>query len=416
VTVDVTEGDRTVRSVHEAEFLVGASGHLSNPNTPYFPGLETFKGKVMHTARWDRQYSLEGKRIACIGTGATACQVVPAIVDSVQHLSVFQRTPGWVFPYFLDKTYDKDEIQYFIENPEMVKKYRDALWLAYESRYGYTQADSPVQIQVREFAVKYMKDTIPDPKLREKLLPTFPAGCKRITPSSTYYHALLKDNCELVTDRIQGVTPDGIITSGPDGDRLHRIDCIVTATGFDVRYIPTFDFVGRNGIKIKDLWEEKGAEAFKTGVGVAGFPNHFMILGPNSSGGGNSILSSSEAQAIYAVKAIATCAIRGIRTMDVKQDVQDAWNAKGQAFLQETVFAGSCVSWYKTPSGKITAIYPGTKTGLAKEISEIDWSEYNITMKQPEEEKKSGLHTKITRTTAPKDETVRVTSSEIVVI
>jgi len=410
VTVDV-KGDRTVRSVHEADFLIGATGHLSNPNHPKFPGMESFKGKIMHTARWDKSYNLEGKRVACIGTGATACQVVPAIVDSVQHLTVFQRTPGWVFPYFLDKTYDKQEIQYFLDNPEMVKKYRDALWLAYESRYGYTQADSPVQIQVREFAVKYMEEMIPDPKLRAKLLPNFPAGCKRITPSNTYYGALVKPNCELVTDRIQRLTPEGIVTAGPDGERLHPVDCIITATGFDVRFIPSFPIIGSNGVSIEELWNAKGAEAFKTGVGVSGFPNYFMILGPNSSGGGNSILSSSEAQAIYAVNAIATCTLSGIRTLDVKKEVQDAWNLKGQAFLQKTVFAGPCVSWYKTSSGKITAIYPGTKTGLAKEIAKIDWSDYNITFRDGDERKN------LTRKVKAKDpEKVEITTEEIVVI
>lgn len=341
---------------YRTKALVSGSGGLSKPSYPDIPGLDRFKGKKVHSARWDHDYPLEGKRVAVIGTGASSIQLVPSIVDRVGHLSLFQRTPPWVLPKPDFKIGRKQQAR-LAKSPWIQRAIRNTIYWALESRaLGFSGMIPGMQVRAERQARKHLEEQVKDPVLRAKLTPNYRFGCKRLLISNEYYAALQKPNASVVTDGIQEVREHSIVTR--DG-KEHEVDVIVCATGFQAaEAVAPFELRGRNGVDLNDAWRD-GAEAY-LGTAVSGFPNMFLLVGPNSGLGHNSMVHMIESQINYVAESLKTLRERGLASIEVKASAQTAYNKKLVERLNRTVWAtGGCVSWYQTKTGKNTTLWPG---------------------------------------------------------
>jgi cation diffusion facilitator CzcD-associated flavoprotein CzcO len=333
-----------------ADALVSGLGMLNVPFVPDIPGLSSFKGCVFHSSRWDHSRPLAGERVASIGTGASAIQYVPAIAHEVAHLEVFQRTPIWVSPRF-DDEYTDDQKARFARAPLTAKRHRWQIFWTYQ-RASFDVQHPFTQMQT-EFARAYLNRKIEDPELRAALTPDFPVGCKRPLTSRTWYPALTRPNVSVVTAAITEITPDGIRTA--DG-RLHETDTIIFGTGFRANdYLTTVEIRGRDGRKLSDAWS-RGAEAY-LGLTVSGFPNFFMLYGPNTNGV-NSILFMHEAQAHYIVRALRLLRRWRIGAVDVRRNVMDRYNDRIQAAMVGKVWTAGCTNYFASADGRIVTQLP----------------------------------------------------------
>lgn len=350
-SVTTSRGD-----VLEARVVVSGSGHaLSKPVYPDLPGRDTFEGKAMHSARWDHDFPLEGKTVAVIGTGASAVQIVPTIAPTVGRLHVFQRTAAWVSPK-MDRPLTEREHRAFARMPSLQKLERGVIyWIMEAMAVGYV-VEPRLNVLRERLATRYLEKMVRDPALRAKLTPTFRLGCKRVLFSNDYLSALVRENVELVTDTITEIRPRAIVTK--DG-RERPVDAIVYATGFETAEAkPPFPIVGRGGRDLAVAWKD-GIEAY-LGTTVAGFPNFFMIIGPNLGLGHSSMILMMESQFAYVVDAIQKLRARKLRFFDVRADVQAKYNEWLQTRLARTVWnTGGCDSWYLTRGGKNTTAWPG---------------------------------------------------------
>lgn len=337
----------------EADVLVCSTGPLSTPRFPDIPGLHDFGGKLVHSARWDPGYDFTGKSVAVIGTAASAVQLVPQLAKSVARLHVFQRTPNWIVPR-MDRPYRWWE-QALFRLPLVGRLPRwSQYWLHERNRLGFNPGTRMATLFER-FARSHLARQVPDPALREKLEPAYPLGCKRVLPSNDYYPALTRPHVELVTDPIERIDTTGLVTR--DG-RHRRVDAIVCATGFDTHHLlGSVEVRGLEGQLLSESWRD-APQAYH-GITVAGFPNLFLLLGPNTGTGHTSTLLYIEAQAGYALRCLDELRRRGSRWLAVKSEVMAAHNRALQQRLSTTVWAGPCSSWYKTSSGHISAIWPG---------------------------------------------------------
>ncbi|HLK37696.1 MAG TPA: NAD(P)/FAD-dependent oxidoreductase [Polyangiaceae bacterium] len=340
----------------KARVVVSGSGHaLSRPVFPDIKGRDIFAGKAMHSARWDHGYSLAGKRVAVIGTGASAIQIIPSIGGTVGAMSVFQRTPSWVMPK-PDSPITPEAQAAFKARPYLQKAARSVIyWILEAMAVGYVV--EPRLNRIRELhALRYLRENVADPVLREKLTPHFRLGCKRILLSNDYYQTLQQANVELVTDAIAEIRARSIVTG--DG-RVRDVDAIVYATGFETAEAkPPFPIAGLDGRDLGDAWRD-GIEAY-LGATVAGFPNMFLIVGPNTGLGHSSMVFMMESQFAYVADAVRTMKKRNLRYVDVRRDVQELYNDRLQRRLQRTVWnAGGCASWYLTRTGRNTTAWPG---------------------------------------------------------
>ena len=359
----------------EARVLVSGSGHaLSTPVYPDIPGRDTFEGKAMHSARWDHAYALEGKTVAVIGTGASAIQIVPTIAPKVGRMHVFQRTAAWVTPK-MDRPLTEREHRVFRRVPSLQKLERGIIYWVMESMaVGYV-VDPRLNAVREHFATKYLEKAVADPVLRAKLTPTFRMGCKRVQFSNDYLPALQRDNVELVTDGITEIRPHAIVTK--DGTE-RPVDAIVYATGFETSEAkPPFPIVGRGGLDLKDAWKD-GIEAYQ-GTTVAGFPNFFMIIGPNLGLGHSSMIFMMESQFPYVLDAIQKLRARKLKFVDVRKDVQAKYNRWLQGRLARTVWnTGGCDSWYLTRGGKNTTAWPGFTFEYRLRMRRFDEESYDV--------------------------------------
>ncbi|HVW80280.1 MAG TPA: NAD(P)/FAD-dependent oxidoreductase [Mycobacteriales bacterium] len=329
---------------HRADVLVSALGMLNVPFQPAIPGLDSFRGRVFHSSRWDHSKPLAGERVASIGTGASAIQYVPAIAGEVEHLTVFQRTPIWVSPRF-DAEYTAEQQQRFAKSPLAAKRHRWGIFWTYQ-RASFQAAD-PMTAAQTELARGYLDRKVADPALRAILTPDFPVGCKRPLTSRTWFPALTRPNVRVVTAPITRVTPEGIETA--DGEE-HRVDTIIFGTGFRANeYLTTVDIAGRGGHPLRERWRD-GAEAY-LGLTVSRFPNFFMLYGPNTNGV-NSILFMHEAQCHYVVRALRMMRRRRLTSIDVRRDVERRYNLKVQAGMTGTVWQAGCRNYYTVGNGK----------------------------------------------------------------
>ncbi|HKY89505.1 MAG TPA: NAD(P)/FAD-dependent oxidoreductase [Nevskiaceae bacterium] len=340
---------------HVARHVVSALGALHHPALPRLPGLDRFEGPRFHSATWNDDVDLAGQRVAVIGTGASAIQFVPTIVDRVSRLHVFQRTPPWILPK-VNPVFDARRQWRFRNLPLYRRWFRSRLFLVHEERVGGFTGDRARMVAVERLARRHLERQVPDPVLRARVTPDYAIGCKRLLISSDWYPALQKPHAEVVADAIAEVTSNGITTA--DGT-TRPVDVLIFGTGFDTQNnLTRLDVRGRDGASLAERWQG-GASAY-LGTLVAGFPNLYVMLGPNSGLAHNSQIFMIEAQA----NVVLYCLRRGGRSrvaVEVRQEVQEAFNRGLAARLAKSVWqAGGCHNWYQDGSGRNTISWPGT--------------------------------------------------------
>jgi cation diffusion facilitator CzcD-associated flavoprotein CzcO len=338
-----------------AEALVAGVGGLSEPRLPDIPGLASFEGPVVHSASWDEGRDLGGRRVAVIGTGASAVQLVPRVQPEVERLLVFQRTPGWVVPH-RDRPITGRERTLYRHLPlaQRVVRY-GVYWLRELLVIGLAKNTKYVE-PIRRVAMEHLERQVADPELRAKLTPAFSPGCKRLLPSNLYYPALSQPNVDLITDRITEVTARGVRTA--DG-REHPVDVIIAATGFRVTNHPFFDRVrDAGGQSLAEHWAQTGMQAYR-GTTIAGFPNLFVMTGPNTGLGHTSVVVMIESQVPYIVGALRLLRRKQLAAVDVLPEAQAAYNVDIQRKLERTIWnTGGCASWYLDEQGRNTTLWP----------------------------------------------------------
>lgn len=343
-------GDRVIH----ARAVVAGVGTFGRPKLPDVPGLASFDGPVLHSAKWDASVSLEGKRVAVIGTGASAIQVVPEVQKVAKHLVVYQRTPAWIPPK-QDRPIGERERSLYAAVPMAQKLHRLGIYWQNELLGATAFLHSPRLRRLGEAECKKnLRRHIKDPALREKLTPKYEIGCKRVLPSNLFYPALARPNVSLVAaalDRVEGKT-----LYGADGS-VHEVDVVVCATGFDIVDEPVpFELTGRGGVDLRKLWATR-AEAY-LGTTIAGFPNLFLITGPNTGLGTTSMIFMMESQFAYITDAMKAMHRDQLRWVDVRPEVQVAFNAEMQRRAEGTTWLSGCKSWYLNREGKNVGLWP----------------------------------------------------------
>ncbi len=344
-----TSGDQ----VFEAPSIVMATGYLSDAKFPDVPGLDSYTGKLFHSAEWDHSVDLAGKRVALIGSGASAIQIVPEVAKIADKLVVIQRSAAYVTARH-DPHYTEAQKRMFARRPELMKRIREDLFWANEERYAQRRGTQTLIETVTKAALGHLANQIPAGELREKLTPDYTIGCKRILKSNDYYPAFLRDNVELVTGGVARVTPTGIV--GADGVE-HEVDVIISATGFEATDIPmAYRTFGRDGRSLHERWD-RGMEAYKT-TAVSGFPNMWFLKGPNTGLGHNSAIYIAEAQMDYVMEALKRT--HAGEVLEVQAEEQEAFMAEVERLSAGTVWlSGGCSSWYVDPrSGRLTTLWP----------------------------------------------------------
>ncbi|MEU6391341.1 NAD(P)/FAD-dependent oxidoreductase [Streptomyces sp. NPDC046939] len=358
-----------------ADVLVSATGPLSDPKVPDMPGLDTFPGKVFHSARWDHGYDLRGKRVAMIGTGASAIQIVPAVQKEVGHLTLFQRTPPWVMPR-ADRAITRAERWLHRQLPVTTQARRAVLWGIRELQVqAFTKRPDELGL-VERLAKRNMYRAIKDPALRAKLTPTYRIGCKRILLSNTYYPALAQPNVDVVASGLSEVRGSTLVAA--DGTEA-EVDAIVFGTGFHVTDMPIAErVIGADGISLAESW--KGGMAALRGATAAGFPNFMTIIGPNTGLGNSSMILMIEAQLNYLADYLRQLRVLGGRVaLTPRETAVTGWNNRVQDRMRRTVWnTGGCTSWYLDENGVNTTVWPGTTTEFRQATRHVDVGEYEV--------------------------------------
>ncbi|MBB4904313.1 flavin-containing monooxygenase [Actinophytocola algeriensis] len=341
---------------YTAKFLVSGIGGLHIPNVPKLPGVERFRGKAFHSAQWDHDYDLTGKRVAVVGTGASAIQFVPRIQPDVERLTIFQRTPPWIMPK-PDHAMPGWVKTLFRRVPGAQRLYRDVIYWLLEARaIGFNGKPGLMKVASR-IAKAHMHKAVKDPDLRRKLTPDYVMGCKRVLIANDYYPALTQDNVEVNTDGIREVTEHGIID---ERGVAHEVDAIIYGTGFHVT--DAFDYLDITGLGGRDLskdWRDNGIQTH-LGITVAGYPNLFFLLGPNTALGHNSVVFMIESQIRYVSQAMALVEQRGAQALDTRESAQARFQSDMQRKLVSGVWTqGGCKSWYLDSRGVNRTIWPG---------------------------------------------------------
>jgi cation diffusion facilitator CzcD-associated flavoprotein CzcO len=363
---------RASGTTYTARSLVLGNGALHIPALPEIPGRDSFAGTKFHSARWDHTANLTGKRVGVIGTGASTIQFVPQIAPVVDKLSVFQRTPPWIVPK-LDRTISDREQWMFEHVPGAHWLRRTGLYWLLEARVlGFAFAPKINQL-AEGLVLKHLAGQIADPALRAKLTPSYRLGCKRVLLSNDYYPALARDNAEVITDGITAIEPRGVRTA--DGT-LHELDVLIYGTGFRVvDYLSSIRILGRDGRDLNDVWRD-GVRNY-LGITVSGFPNMFLLMGPNTGLGHNSMIFMIEAQANYAARAIAELQRRPTAFMDVRPEVERAFGAELAHKLKGTVWTSGCNSWYMAPDGEVL-LWPGFTFDYWRRTRRVAASDYTF--------------------------------------
>ena len=368
-----------------SDFLVSAVGQLNVPHYPTISGLDSFQGKIMHSARWDWSYQLSGKKVAMIGNGATAAQILPEISDIAQSVTVFQRTPNWVIPRN-DKPISEAMRNVYRYVPAVRKRYRASLMDIRESLHEATvDIGSEMNEMVKKMSLDMMNRQIPDDKdLRGRLTPDYPPGCKRIIISDDYFPAINRANVKLETSPIHEVSPTGIKSAGKEED----FDLIILATGFrTLEFMFPIKVFGIGRRPIEQIWKG-GARAY-LGMTVEGLPNFGMLYGPNTNLGHNSIILMIEAQSRYINTLISPIlksrANGGDLTLLPLLSRINSYNNEIQERLGKSTFADpSCDSWYKNADGLVTNNWCGTVVEYQTRTATVEWSDFNISGKGKE--------------------------------
>ncbi|MFJ6012787.1 flavin-containing monooxygenase [Streptomyces sp. NPDC092952] len=369
-----------------ADLVVSACGPLSDPKMPDIPGLADFPGKVFHSARWDHGTDLTGKRVAVVGTGASAIQIVPAIQPKVGRLTLFQRTPPWVMPR-MDRRISGVERWLHRTLPVTGTARRGLLWGIRELQVGaFTKHPNELGL-VERIAKGNMARAIKDPALRAKLTPSYRIGCKRILLSNTYYPALAQPNADVVAAGLTEVRGSTLVAS--DGTETEA-DVIIFGTGFHVTDMPIAErVVGAEGITLAEHWKD-GVQSLR-GATVSGFPNWLSIIGPNTGLGNSSMILMIESQLNYLADYVRQLDVLGGRVaLDARPSALGAWNRRVQDRMRRTVWnTGGCDSWYLDANGRNTTVWPGTTADFRRATRTVDLAEYQV-VRPPKQEPAAG--------------------------
>ena len=367
-TVETAAGE-----TYASEVLISGAGALSEPLIPDIPGRARFAGAQFHSAEWDHDHDLRGERVAVIGTGASAIQFVPAIQPEVERLHLFQRTPPWVMPRWDHEiTGAEHRLLRLPLAPQLVRGL--LYWLLELRVIGFRR---PRIMQAADRVARWhLKRQVPDPELRRKLTPDYTMGCKRILISDDYYPSLTRPNVELVTDGIREIRERSIVTA--DGAE-REVDTIIWGTGFHVIDQPIAHGVrGADGRTLAEHWRQEGMSAYK-GTTVAGFPNFFFLLGPNTGLGHNSMVFMIESQIGYVMECLQRMRAQGAARVELRPEAQSAYNAELQRRLEGTVWtAGRCKSWYLDDSGRNTTRWPSFSYAFRRVTREFDGAAYEL--------------------------------------
>jgi cation diffusion facilitator CzcD-associated flavoprotein CzcO len=363
----------TTQGTIRARVLVAGMGPLTEPRIPGLPGLETFEGAVFHSARWDHEYDLAGKRVASVGTGASAIQYVPEIQPRVQRLHVFQRTPPWVVPHS-NRPIAERERRLYRALPAAQRLVRAGVYAGREALVlGFVKNPKLMRV-VERVARRHMRRQLSDPELLEKVTPGYTIGCKRILPSNRWYPAISQPNVELVTAGVREVRARSIV--GEDGVE-RPVDAIVFGTGFMVTDIPAAHRVrGRDGRLLDDLWQ--GSPRAHLGSTIHGFPNLFFLLGPNTGLGHSSMVYMIESQIAHVMDALRLMRDRGAETIEVRAQAQERYNAVLERRLEGTVWSTGCASWYLDRTGRNATIWPDWTWRFRRRAMRLDPDEYRL--------------------------------------
>jgi cation diffusion facilitator CzcD-associated flavoprotein CzcO len=358
---------------HDADVLITACGQLSLPTVPPLPGLETFAGPAFHTAQWRHDVDLRGKRVAVVGTGCSAIQVVPAIQPAVDHVDVYQRSPGWTIPR-MDFAYSERARRLFARFPVLQRLDRAAVFAFMEVGAAALTTRPWMRRPLRAVGRRQITKAIDDPELRRKVTPTDEIGCKRMMLTDDWYPTLTKPNVDLVTDRIVEVTPTGIRTQ--DGAE-RRADVLVLATGFQSHaFVAPMEVVGAGGRSLAQEWTPV-ARAF-LGMSVPGFPNLFLLYGPNTNGGTGSVIYTLEAGMGHVIAALHELDRADARRIEVRREVVDEFNRELRAALAGTVWHTGCTSWYLDENGNDPNQWPWLWSTYRRRTARIEPGTYDV--------------------------------------
>jgi cation diffusion facilitator CzcD-associated flavoprotein CzcO len=369
--IDTESGDEYV-----AQFVVSGIGALHIPNVPDLPGADTFAGTAFHSAQWNHDYDLRGKKVAVIGTGASAVQFVPEIVGDVAELQLYQRTPPWVIPR-LNVGIPPKARRLFGRVPLARRMLRAVVYWLHESLALGFNGHPRLMRPIEKLARKNLNKTVTDPVLRRKLTPSYSIGCKRILGSGDYYPALISRKSEVITEGIAEVRPHSIVA----GDGTEReVDAIIYGTGFHVTDgFESVDLTGVDGRHLAEEWKEHGIRTH-LGITVAGYPNVFFLLGPNTGLGHNSVVFMIESQIRYVLRLMDLVDRRGADSAVVRSAVQSSFNTDIQQKLAKGVWSsGGCVSWYLDSHGVNRTIWPGSTVRYWRETRSVDPADFEFT-------------------------------------
>ena len=330
-----------------ADVVIAATGVLHHPKWPDIAGLDRFRGALFHSAQWDHSVPLDGRRVGIVGTGSSAVQIVGAIVDRVAHLSLFQRTAQWIMPQE-NPHYSEAERAEFRRNPELVDKLHADMALLFSAfSNGLVDANSAQMQAIEAACLANLEQNVVDPVLREKLRPTYKAACKRLVMSDNFYRAVQQPQAEVVTEGIERVEENGVRTS--DG-RLHELDVLVLATGFRVdRFVRPIRVVGREGVDLDALWEKRPCAYLS--ISIPGFPNFFMLNGPNGPVGNFSLIEVAELQLAYILQLVERIRRGECREISASEAATAKLEAERTEAARHTIWGSGCRSWYLDDRG-----------------------------------------------------------------
>jgi cyclohexanone monooxygenase len=369
---------RTSAGEYAARVLVSATGPWSEPVIPELPGLGSFEGKVFHSSRWDHEHDLDGAEVAVIGSGASAVQFVPAIQPRVKRLNLFQRTAHWVLPK-ADRPLGPRAHGMFRRYPAAQRALRNGIYYSSEL-IGVAMRKPRLLAPLQKAGLAHLRRSVPDPELRRVLTPDYTLGCKRLLFSNEWYPALSRPNVDVVPHAVEEVRPTGVI--GADGVE-RGADTIVLGTGFTITDLPIAERVrGREGRTLDEAWA--GSPTGYLGSVVHGFPNFFLLLGPNIGNGHSSAIMLAETQIGYLVEALGAMSRAGLASIEVRADVQERFNVEVQSRLRGTVWnAGGCTSYYIDANGRNSTMFPGSTIELRRRLSRFEPGDFATHVPEP---------------------------------